>query len=819
LKIRYYQGQAGDPWRSCGNPGDLVPETYVGTVTHPSGAVGEFTLQPQRFKRSGVPAGNCSIGDPDDVNDDSEWYPIAWDAYSLMRKQVSGIGLATTAWTYAYSLGNSTEVFGPGDYLRYTHGNTFRTNEGKLLSVARGTGASNILSTESYGYALAQSGMRYPTPVGVSGQSRSDDFTEEYPRPTVSTNVTRQGVTFTSQVNVDCEAAGVYCLDRFARPLSMTKSSTLGYSKTDTTMYHDNLGKWVLGQVATQATDGVQSARTEYDANAMPWKTYAFGKLQQTLAYDTTSTVASGQRGTLKTVTDGRSYVTTLTNWHRGIPRSIRYPVTDESPAGATQSAVVDNNGWITSVTDENGYATGYDYDLMGRLERIDYPTGDTPAWNSTHVTFAPATTAKYGIAAGHWQQTVNTGNARKVIYFDALWRPLVEEAYDNANEAGTRSVSVKHYDSSGRLAFQSYPLRTLSNYATVTAGTSTTYDALDRPTLVRQTSELGNLDTTTQYLSGFKTRVTLPKHQGTSVYTETSYYAWDQPTTDLPKTIAQPEGVLTTIARDVFGKPTAITRGGGGVSATRSYVYNTAQELCKTIEPETGSTVMHYDGAGNLDWSAAGLVLPSTTSCDDTHASIAARKVSRTYDARNRLKTLRFFDTRGDQDWTYTPDGLPVSITTVNVPGAVHPINQYVYNKRRMLASETQHLPAWYSFSLGYTYDANGNLKRINYPSSDYVDFAPNALGQATEARNAGGHAYADVMTYHPNGSVTGFTYGNGIAYQMSYPTDANATAAALCEGRQRARPGLPLRQARQHRCDLRPGPRGFGHRQSRLR
>ena len=40
----------------------------------------------------------------------------------------------------------------------------------------------------------------------------------------------------------------------------------------------------------------------------------------------------------------------------------------------------------------------------------------------------------------------------------------------------------------------------------------------------------------------------------------------------------------------------------------TRSYSYNAHEELCRSVEPETGATLMGYDGAGNLAWSAAGL-------------------------------------------------------------------------------------------------------------------------------------------------------------------------------------------------------------------
>lgn len=238
-------------------------------------------------------------------------------------------------------------------------------------------------------------------------------------------------------------------------------------------------------------------------------------------------------------------------------------------------------------------------------------------------------------------------------------------------------------------------------------------------------------------------------------------------------------------------------------LSQTRSYVYNAAQELCKTIEPETGATVMHYDGAGNLDWSAAGLNLTSTTSCQDTDASIAARKVTRTYDARNRLKTLNFPDTKGNQTWTYFPDGLPASIAVTN-PNVANPtLTSYAYNRRRLLTGESlNHLGGTTVWGAGYGYDANGALKIQTYPSGLSIDYAPNALGQPTQAGT-----YATGVSYYPNGAIAQFTYGNGIKHTLtqnvrqlpdrslddygtskflddSYDYDQNGNVAAISDG-----------------------------------
>lgn len=201
---------------------------------------------------------------------------------------------------------------------------------------------------------------------------------------------------------------------------------------------------------------------------------------------------------------------------------------------------------------------------------------------------------------------------------------------------------------------------------------------------------------------------------------------------------------------------------------AARSYVYDANQQLCKVIEPESGSTVMAYDAAGNLAWSASGLDLPSTTSCDLEAAAASGRQVVRTYDTRNRLKTLRFPDKNGNQDWSYTPDGLPAQVTTWNDAGSSSGVNAYNYNKRRMLTSESSGQTGWYTWSIGYGYDANGALASQAYPTGLSINYAPNALGQPTDVRDQFGNVYASGIGYYPNGAARQFTYGNGVSHSL---------------------------------------------------
>src|SRR5690606_17212913 len=112
------------------------------------------------------------------------------------------------------------------------------------------------------------------------------------------------------------------------------------------------------------------------------------------------------------------------------------------------------------------------------------------------------------------------------------------------------------------------------------------------------------------------------------------------------------------------------------------------------------------------LAWTAGGQDAPSTSACDT--APVAGR-TTRSYDARNRVKSLVFPDNRGNTIYTYTPDGLLASVAT-NAAGADNVITSYVYNKRRLPKTETLQVGP-FTWALGYGYNANGHLSSHTYP------------------------------------------------------------------------------------------------------
>lgn len=180
-------------------------------------------------------------------------------------------------------------------------------------------------------------------------------------------------------------------------------------------------------------------------------------------------------------------------------------------------------------------------------------------------------------------------------------------------------------------------------------------------------------------------------------------------------------------------------------------------------VRPETGATVMAYDNAGNLSWSASGLSLPSLTDCNTANVT-ASQKISRAYDSRNRLISLSVPGSQGSQSWTYTPDGLPSSVTTYNDGGSSTVVNAYTYNKRRLLTGESQVQTGATTWAIGYGYNANGHLASLTYPADLTVNYVPNALGQPTQAGS-----FATGVQYYPNGAIKQFTYGNGVVHTMA--------------------------------------------------
>jgi len=717
------------------------------TFTHPSGASAAFVFAPVRHERGSIPQ---KFGCRQEKGRLEQGVARQFDTYALARKTISGPGLTPMQWQLVFSqqgFGQAQKfvtLHGPdGSREEMRFGTRYYSDEGKLL-VQSTYGSENTLLRETFStYAINPTSPAYAYRVGTGPITETpDDFASSFQTPLTSVSTTQQSTSFTRSITQ---------FDAFARVRVESQSSSLGHARTIDQTYLDDTARWVIGLPRRTTINGVVSEETTYHTatSLLPHQHYSFGQL--------TASTTWAADGTLRTVVDGNHYTTELLDFRRGLPQLIRYP------DGRARSAVVDTHGWVRSISDELGHTTAFGYDLLGRITRITPPTDSTQTWAPTTISYTREVSAAFGIPAQHWVRDESRGNYRKQTRYDGLWQPLVEHEYDIANPSLTQRYLSWRYDHAGRVTFAAYPLEAASSLSSFAHGTYSDFDAIGRPISVSASTE-GGFDTTSYaYLSGFRTQVTNAR----GFVTTSHYQAFDSPDTGGPTRIDQPEGVTTDISRDVFGKPLSVVRRGvyNGLpqSLSRSFIYDSHQRLCKRIEPEAGVTVMDYDGANNLLWSADGQSLTGAT-CDRQSVSFADR-TWRGYDARHRLTSVTYPGDTVDTYFEYEADGaLKRAYTSQWNPAdpASFADWRYTYNARRLLKSETNIMGSGSngkSKRYDYGYDPLGHLASVSFPDGHGIDHAPNALGQPTRAGS-----FATGAQYFPDGSLKQVTYGNGI-------------------------------------------------------
>ncbi|MGB8717466.1 MAG: RHS repeat domain-containing protein, partial [Rhodanobacteraceae bacterium] len=482
---------AGGTVGSCkevGVPG-AAGTTWTGTLTHPSGLQGQFKVKVLKHGRSNVlrECRNVSNGS-EDSSGSYAVFPKAWYSFTLVERQLSGAGLPTRTWSYDYSNPNAswtdevsrferrrstvwTRVTRPDNSkVKSTFSNLYGYTESQLLSVVTRDATSRVRRT-LYTWA-SPTGQPWPTWVGDNLQERINAAQTEQRSPMEKRRILENGNTWTWQALTFNSYAQVTKTSR-----DNNADSQPALIETDS--YLNDTTNWVLGlpldhvNVNTGETVRHNVYNTGNDTLSQRW---SFGrKIMDYSWYG---------NGLLYAFTDAKNHTTTLTNYKRGIPRTIQY-------ADASQKTlVVDDLAQIKSVTDEENHTTSYHYDSMGRVTYVGYPY-DTGGWNPRNITFTHVFGNERGIMGSHWKRTVSEGDMRTVTYYDALWQPILTDTWDVA-DASSHISTRSDYDYAGRATFASYPKAGAFSLGSLTQGKHSDYDALGRATAQRQDSELG---------------------------------------------------------------------------------------------------------------------------------------------------------------------------------------------------------------------------------------------------------------------------------------------------------------------------------------
>lgn len=435
------------------------------------------------------------------------------------------------------------------------------------------------------------------------------------------------------------------------------------------------------------------------------------------------------------------NFFTEYSNYKRGIAQTIVSPLS-LGTTNVTRYNEINDDGTIKSSTDFSGNRVNYDYNSLGWLTKIDYAD---PKWTDKLISYETVTTVDDGISGsgvdiGSLRQTVSQGNYEKRIYHDGLLRQVFSRERDISN-SGTIRYQAFEYDSDNRKTLETFP----SSSATSRIGMKTDYDGLGR--IDKQTRTSDNSLSSFQYSAGNKIAVT----DGEGNTTTTSYLAFGAPAYEKPTLIEAPDTDDIVIDYNLFDQISSIRQG----NTIESRLYDSYQQLCKTIRPETGVAAFGYNSQGQLIWRAEG-TSGNTLDCD-TSTVPAKDKVVIAYNNHGQIYSETYPDTTPSTRYGYDLKGNLQSLYAGTIGW------NYIYDSRNNIDKETLSIDGK-SYVLDWEYNSLGAVSSLKYPSGVQVDFAPNALGQPTKAGS-----YVTSATYYPNGQLKQFLYGNGIARTVS--------------------------------------------------
>ncbi|MCC5827153.1 RHS repeat-associated core domain-containing protein [Alkalimonas sp.] len=742
----FYDQAPNTEGRCLNNDSRAIPHHLV-TITHPTGAVGDFKVKSVRHGRTEVP--KLQLGP---VNDHNYRYAFAIDrcynTIALTEKTISGSGLDTMTWQYSYSENEGAFVNEPKQAVTVIGGGLPSGMVAGDLKFTRVKAPDNSVTVHYFNrrFDWREGSEVFTDYFDTDGTTRLRRILKSFAKGASFGSATKQYsnadltshavLTTRQQVieNGDTFTTDYSAFNVYSTPTLVKESNNLNNQSRwqRTTFYHDTT-HWLLNLPAKLEYSSNNSQWTtveetsyyssQHNYKSLPYQRRSFGSLISTFnSYHNDGNLMRHSYNISNRWVQFEQY-------KRGQAQLIklpqRYTASCGNPATCFISAsrVVNDDGTIAQVTDFNGNRTSYQYDGLRRLTRI------TPADSR----WAP-TILSYPMEGGQQTQHISQGNYRKKTTFDALLRPVLAHEWD-ATVSNSQRYTVQRFNAYNHPVFISYP--SSSNFES--NGMLYEYDGLQR--LTSELSTLSYKGNSYYYLSGNQIRT--ENARGLNTYTR--YQAWGRPAYELPVRIENNDST-TTLSYNLFGNLSVITQ--GGITETR--LYNGQQRLCRVVRPDIGHTAYGYNMIGEVVWSAAG-ASGGASACNEGSVTVAQR-VTHSYDNLGELRSISYPDSTPSKVYVLDNQG---NLTRLTAGTAVW---NYAYNSKSLLETETLSFDGR-TFSLGWGYNNLGHVSSVSYPGGRNVSFNPNALGQARQAGS-----FATGVSYYPGGQLNQFTFGNSI-------------------------------------------------------
>jgi RHS repeat-associated protein len=403
-----------------------------------------------------------------------------------------------------------------------------------------------------------------------------------------------------------------------------------------------------------------------------------------------------------------------------------------------TQTQYELNTGLAATSTDLNGNSTTYTYDSLWRPLTVNPPDG-----GQTSFSYPSATSVVQN------QKITATQTASTTTNFDAYGR--ISQQQLTSDPAGTDTVDTT-YDGNGRIHSVSNPHRTAVSSTDGT--TSFAYDALGRVTL--QTQPDGNT-ISSSYAANC---VTLTDEAGKVRKNCTDGLGRTNSSFEPDSTLAL--NWETDSAYDALDNVVSITQKGGADSSqwrTRTFSYDGISRMTQAVAPESGTTNYAYTTIGGALCAGS-----AAAQCRITDA----RGITTTfaYDALSRFTGKTYSDTTPSVTYSFDQtsfNGLTITYGNGLRTGMTDSSGStaWSFDKMGRVLARQQTISA-VTKSIGYTYNLDGSVATMTYPSGRVYTYAYNNAGQiASLVDTAHSINFFSSPQYAPPGMLSSGIHG----------------------------------------------------------
>lgn len=410
-------------------------------------------------------------------------------------------------------------------------------------------------------------------------------------------------------------------------------------------------------------------------------------------------------------------------------------------------------SGTAATTTDPNLRTTNFTvYDEMGRLRQTDLPANGQVLTSYAEAAMPLSVTRTVKITG--------TMNAVAPTDVDGLGRVIQTRL--TSDPQGTVRTDVT-YDALGRKKTVSTPYRSTSD---PTYGITTfEYDALGRVTKVIPPDGSGTANNITTTYSGNCATVTDQAGKKRKSCTDALGR--------LVQVFEPGAGgsfiYETAYQYDLLNNLTRVDQKGNDPNSanwrTRTFTYNSLSQLLSASNPESGTITYTYDNDGNL-------LTKTSPKPNQTNPAVTVT-ITYAYDALHRLISKTYSDTTPAVSYTYDEtttcfdlqrNGVGRRTSMTDGAGT----ETWCYDEMGRVRADRR-VTNGVTKDFKYTYNLDGSLATLIYPSGRVVTYAYNAAGRALSAMD-GSTNYVLNAAYAPQGALASLQNGANVVSTYFY-------------------------------------------------